>query len=84
MPKLYILFALLFSFNAFTQDKYTISGHIKDEKNGESIIGARVYNDSLQLGVVSNINGFYSITLPSGKYHFLFSSTGYKPSKNEH
>ena len=48
------------------QEKYTISGYIKDSANGESLIGATVVLRELSAGNITNVYGFYSITVPKG------------------
>jgi len=58
--------------------KYTISGHIKDKATGEDLIGATVYIEEMKTGTASNEYGFYSITLPAGKYTLLYSYLGYE------
>jgi hypothetical protein len=59
--------------------KFTISGTIKDKKNGETIIGAIVRVKELSgIGTMRNEYGFYSLTLPSGRYTLLCSFLGYK------
>jgi len=78
-----ILGALLFftgvSFNLSAQNKYTISGYIKDVKTGEQLIGASlVIKEIPATGVNTNAYGFYSITIPEGKYTVMAQFTGYK------
>ncbi len=58
--------------------KYTISGYLKDKSSGEVMIGASVYVKGTTLGTTSNAYGFYSLTLPGGKYDIVFSFIGYK------
>ena len=70
-------FVLLIS-SVSAQDKYTISGYITDENNGESIVGANIYCKDLSVGVTSNTYGFYSLTLPKGNYTISYSFIGYK------
>lgn len=60
---------------------YTISGHIKDQKTGEELIGAAIYVEELKTGTITNVYGFYSITLPKGNYTLNFSYMGYSPKK---
>ena len=59
-----LLFFILSVNTLFAQnDKFTISGTIKDKKNGETIIGAVVRIKELSgTGTTSNEYGFYSIT----------------------
>ena len=62
----------------FAQDKLTLSGYLKDSKNGEGLIGASVYVKELKTGISTNVYGFYSLTLPKGTYNLTFSSVGYE------
>lgn len=57
--------------------KYTISGYIKDNSNGESLIGASVSVKGMYVGTVSNPYGFYSLTLEKGLYEILFNYVGF-------
>ncbi len=59
------------------QQKYTISGYVKNSTNGESLIGARIYVNKLQLGAITNVYGFYSLTLPKGEHEVLYSFVGF-------
>ncbi|MCD6347450.1 MAG: TonB-dependent receptor, partial [Bacteroidales bacterium] len=61
------------------EDKSTVSGYIKDAQTGEVLISATVYVAELETGLVSNQYGFFSITLPDGKYNLRFSYVGYEP-----
>ena len=61
----------------FAQQKYTVSGYIKDNYSGESMIGATLTVQNKSRGVSSNQYGFYSITLDSGRYVFTCTSVGY-------
>lgn len=72
-----INFLLLFSSLALAQQKYTISGYVKDASNGEALIGATIYVKELSDGATSNEYGFYSITLPAGSYTVQSSYIGY-------
>ncbi|HEX2934403.1 MAG TPA: carboxypeptidase-like regulatory domain-containing protein, partial [Bacteroidales bacterium] len=53
-------------------DRYTLSGYIKDAENGEVLIGATVYISNLKIGAVTNLYGFYSITLAPGDYKVIY------------
>ncbi|GHT62266.1 TonB-dependent receptor [Bacteroidia bacterium] len=50
-----------------------------DEKSNETLIGASVFESSLNKGVVSNSFGFYSLTLPRGTVEIHCSYVGYVP-----
>lgn len=85
------LFCLLIimgmSINAQTKpanEKFTVSGYVKDKKNGEAIIGANIYVvENTALGTTTNIYGFYSISLPKGKYKIGYSYMGYNIQVDE-
>lgn len=57
--------------------RFTISGHIKDKENGEELLGATIYIKDLQTGTVTNMYGFFSISLLPGTYTLSFSYIGY-------
>ena len=73
-----ILFFLMASCTAASQNKYTISGYIKDSLNGESLIGATISVQGLTKGISSNQYGFYSITLDEGNYVLVCTFIGYR------
>ncbi|MCD4834791.1 MAG: TonB-dependent receptor [Bacteroidales bacterium] len=78
MKRLSILLTLIFiTLFSFSQEKHTISGYVKDEA-GEELIGATIYIQSLKTGTVTNVYGFYSITLIAGDYKVDYSYIGYK------
>ncbi len=58
--------------------KVTLSGYLKDKASGEALIAATCYFPEISTGVISNSYGFYSITLPEGKYTASFSYIGYE------
>ena len=57
--------------------KFTISGYIKDTADGESLIAATVAVVELSKGTNTNNYGFYSLSLPAGKYTLKISYVGY-------
>lgn len=56
-----------------------ISGVLKDKAAGEILIGANVYVKGTTLGTTTNAYGFYSLSLPEGPVHLVFSYIGYQP-----
>lgn len=72
------LFFILYSFLAQAQDSSTLSGTITDLETNETLIGATVYVNETASGTASNEYGFYSITLPKGKYTIRIDYIGYK------
>ncbi|MDN5396363.1 MAG: TonB-dependent receptor, partial [Chryseobacterium sp.] len=71
--------ALCFSSMALAQQKYSVSGTVKDHKNGELLIGVTVkVNEDPSISVVANEYGFYSLSLPEGNYTLIVSYPGYR------
>ncbi len=83
MRKRFELFVLLFLVSVaqlFSQQRLTVSGQIKDSRTGEDLIGAVLTIKELPAkSIATNAYGFYSITLPAGRYEITAQFTGYKP-----
>lgn len=62
---------------------FTISGYVKDANNGETLIGATVLLNGTSQGVITNVYGFYSITLPSADYEVHFRYIGFETVVNK-
>ncbi len=72
--------ALLFAIGPlllFAQNKYTLSGYLRDASNGEGLIGATIYVDEIKGGTVTNVYGYYSLSLPAGTYNITYNYLGY-------
>lgn len=69
--------ATVFALNA--QTRYTLSGFVHEKGSRELLPGVNVYVASLRTGTITNNYGFYSLTLPEGKYEIQFSFVGYQP-----
>lgn len=76
MKQITLLFIFLFSINAWSQQKFTISGNVKNAETGEELIGAKVRLKDQNLGAVTNEYGFYSLTLKEGNYTLLYQYPG--------
>ena len=63
--------------------KYTVSGYVKDESNGEVLINATITMQPAGIAVMTNAYGYYSVTLPAGKYTMLVSYSGFKTYQKE-
>ncbi|HVD98016.1 MAG TPA: TonB-dependent receptor [Cytophagaceae bacterium] len=76
--KAFLLLILLscFTLPSFAQ-KFTLSGTIKDSATGEAMIGAAIYVKEIKNGVATNDYGFFSISLPAGKYTLVITTLGY-------
>ena len=84
LPLIILVFLVTGMASSHAQQKFTISGHIKDAGNGEDIIGATISVAELPgLGAAANLYGFYSLTLPQGKYNLVFYSIGFSKVTRE-
>lgn len=77
------LFVANTSFTQSISQTYTLSGYVTDAKSGESIFGAKVFIPSIKKGALTNNYGFYSLTVPSGKYVVEFRLSGVQTKKKE-
>ncbi|HWB27797.1 MAG TPA: TonB-dependent receptor [Chitinophagaceae bacterium] len=66
---------------SFAQQKFTVNGYVKDSLTGETLIGANITFTEQSAAVATNQYGFYSITLPGGQHHLVFSYIGYQPKE---
>ena len=87
MQKLYsnILLAKIAIITAFqlniasAQDSGSVYGFVTDSSNGEALIGANVFINELELGMATDINGYYVLQeITSGTYDIFVSYVGYK------
>lgn len=78
------LVLLLAGFAASAQKKFTVSGTVRDNKTGETLIGATVQVSSQKnLGTTTNEYGFYSLTLTEGEYELSISYSGYATTRQK-
>ncbi len=77
MKKLrYFFFGLLLPLSLFSQG--LVEGRVTDELSGETLIGVNLVY-SAGKGTVTDINGYYSISLAPGEYDITASYVGYQP-----
>ncbi len=74
---------LFAAFQLQAQQKYTISGYIKDKKNGEDLIGATIVAKEINAATSTNAYGFYSLSLPQGTYTISIQYVGYRAQATE-
>jgi len=78
--------SLLFLFLSnwgFSQEKFTLSGTISDNKNNETLIGVNVVVKGTKMFTITNEYGFYSLTLPKGQYELNISYVNYETIKEK-
>ncbi len=70
--------------NSFVEGKVVnLAGTVKEELNGEPIVGAIVYQEEPRIGVVTDAFGYYNIALPQGAHTLQIRSVGLKETKRE-
>lgn len=79
----FFLFILINALGIAQGTKSTLSGYLTDSKNGEAIIGAKIVITQLNLAAVTNTYGFYSLTVPAGKYTVEFRTIIYPIDEKE-
>ena len=72
-------FLLLVNLSLFAQSQ--VKGTITDSQTGETLPGASVQVEGTGNGVITDMDGKYSITVPSGKVILLFSYVSYMIEK---
>lgn len=72
-----LILVFLSSFSIQSQEKFTLSGIISEKSSNETLIGVNVIFPEIGKGIVTNEYGFYSITLPKGKYKLRISYLGF-------
>ncbi len=73
-----IIMLLLLVTELSAQEKYTLSGYVRDAKTGEELPAATIYVKEAGTGCITNYYGYYSINLPAGTYHVRYSFVGYR------
>ncbi len=63
--------------NVLAQSKGVISGTVRDEDSGETLIGVSIYEEKLQLGTTTDEKGRYELELPFGEHTLRVSYVGY-------
>lgn len=77
--KNFVLFltALLMSCHVMAQQNH-VTGTITDGNDGSPIIGANVLVKGTAVGTISDLNGGFSVNMPSGRNVLVVSCIGYK------
>lgn len=74
-------FILLLCSGSFAQNTNgTIKGFVYDKKSGEPVIYTNVMVTNAKTGVQTDVNGYFSISLPAGTYTLLTTGVGYDSS----
>ena len=65
--------------NSLEAQDYSISGYVKDQNNGNALVGANVFIEGTSIGAAADKDGFYEITnVKAGIYSLKAAYIGYK------
>jgi hypothetical protein len=67
--------------SANMKDNAILIGYVKDEKSGEAISGALLYCKKPEKGTVTDLSGFYSLSLPPGPRTLYIQYAGMIPQE---
>lgn len=59
-------------------DNATLAGYVSDVESGDPVEGAFVYVQNPTIGTTTDADGFYSLTLPTGKHQIFIQFHGMK------
>ena len=76
-----LLFSMLASQFAYAQ--ITVSGLVTDDASGEPLVGVNVIDKLTKQGVVTDLDGSYTITLPTDRGVLVYSFVGYLTTEKE-
>lgn len=65
------------------QERFTLSGYVRDSTSNETIIGASISIEGKTTGITTNQYGFYSVTLINRLYKVNVSHVGYESFSTE-
>ena len=78
-----VLVAMLLAFAVSAAAQVQVRGTVTSASTSEPVIGAGVMVTGTTIGVITDINGEYSITVPDGSSTLLFSCLGYSDATVE-
>jgi hypothetical protein len=61
--------------------KVNVTGILRDQSSGETLIGATVFIEELKVGTATDLNGVFSINLEPGHYNARFDCIGQKSTR---
>jgi len=76
--KFKFLVLLLFTFPSIFYSQINVTGNIKDVSSNEDLIGVYIVVQDTSVGVVSDIDGNYKISIPKGFNTLIFTYVGYQ------
>lgn len=78
MKKFFFVQVLLLLALAGSAQESSFRGSVLDERTGQPLIGATLFDTEAKVGTATNFDGEFLLTLPAGTYRFLVSFIGYE------
>ena len=72
-----IFLAFLFTFNMYAQSNQNISGTVRSFEDNEPLPGVSIYVKGTTLGTVTDLDGNYTLAVPSSASTLIFSFIGF-------
>ena len=69
--------------NEIQVGKAVLAGYVRDIKSGEAVVGASVYVTNTKSGVATDQFGYFTVTLPKGRYTLLVRGIGMKDTRRQ-
>ncbi len=73
-----VIFVILLFVGTMMSSQRVITGIVTDAKTNDPLIGANILVKGTNEGTITDLDGSYSLTCPSGADFLVFSYTGYK------
>jgi hypothetical protein len=74
-----VILAFFFTGWSVYAQQATLSGYVRDAKSGEALVGVSVIVDGTDLGSVTDLDGYYTISsIPPATYNITASYVGYE------
>jgi hypothetical protein len=67
--------------NTIKQGNVVVSGYVRSDRSGEPITNASLFVDSLNRNVITNQEGYFTLTLPAGSHNLYVQSLGMQDAK---
>ncbi|MBS1533427.1 MAG: carboxypeptidase-like regulatory domain-containing protein [Bacteroidetes bacterium] len=69
--------------NSHFKGRVTLAGYIRDASSGEAVIGTSIYEPETRTRVTTDQFGYYSITLPAGRYVLSIRAPSMKDTRRQ-
>ena len=83
---LFLMFVSVMTFTSipgYSQTKMNVTGSVKDAETGEPLIGVGIKVKDINYGVITDLDGKYSIDLEEGQDVLIYTYIGYETQEVE-